>query len=188
MPIKTFSLSIAAGALMLSPALAQQDTEQRQPGDPPSAGLERQIDADLQMQGDFIVAQTPGHILGTGILGANAVTSDGENVGQIEDLLLDEHYRVVGLVLGVGGFLGIGERDIAIPIHAAAIVPAAEAEDVGVLEGGLLGEPAGDVVIEMTAEEIETAPEFVALEEMPPVNGTPPASPNGTPAGEPQVD
>lgn len=188
MPIKTLSLSIAAGALMLSPALAQQDSQQRLPIDPPSAGLERQIDADLQMQGDFIVAQTPGHVLATGIMGANAVTADGENVGQIEDILLDEHDRVVGLVLGVGGFLGIGERDIAIPIHAAAIVPAPEAGDAGMLEGGLLGEPAGDVVLEMTAAEIENAPEFVALKDIPPVNGTAPASPNGTPAGERQID
>jgi hypothetical protein len=189
MEIKWLTTSIAASALMLSPALAQQDTQDTQRmAPPPSAGLERQIDADLQMQGDFIVAQTPGHWLGSNILGANAVTSDGEVVGNVEDFLLDEHHRVVGLIIGVGGFLGIGERDVAIPLHAAAIVPGRQAEDGTVLEGGLFTDPVGDVVIEMTADEIEAAPEFVALEEAPAVNGTPPASPNQTPAREPQVD
>lgn len=189
MQIKWLTTSIAAGALMLSPAFAQQDMQDGQRMDPPpSAGLERQIDADLQMQGDFIVAQTPGHRLGAEILGANAVTSDGENVGTIEDVLLDEHHRVVGFVISIGGFLGIGERDIAVPLHAAAIVPARAAQDRGLLDGGLFAEPVGDVVLDMSADAIEGAPQFVALEEAPPVNATPPASANQTPAREPQVD
>lgn len=189
MQTKWLTTSIAAGALMLSPAFAQQDMQDGQRMDPPpSAGLERQIDADLQMQGDFIVAQTPGHRLGTQILGANAVSSDGETVGNVEDFLLDEHHRVVGLVVSVGGFLGIGDRDIAIPLHAAAVVPAPAAQDRGILDGGILAEPVGDVVLDMSAAEIENAPQFVALEEAPPVNDTPPASANQTPVREPQVD
>jgi sporulation protein YlmC with PRC-barrel domain len=47
------------------------------------------------------------------------VYSAGEDVGKIEDLLIDrEHAAVTGAIISVGGLLGIGEKRIAIPITA----------------------------------------------------------------------
>jgi len=162
---------IVASALTLPSAFAQQAIQDGQRMDPPSsADRTRKINSELQMQGGFIVAQTPGHQLGTEILGADAITTDGENVGRIEDFLLDEHHRVVGFVISIGGFLGIGERVIAIPLHATNIVPAGAEQDRGLLDGGLFTEPAGDVVLDMSADEIEGAPQFIALDETLPVD------------------
>lgn len=189
MPVKRLPGLIAASALMLPSAFAQQAVQDGQRMDPPpSAGLERRIDAELQMQGAFIVAQTPGHRLGTEVLGADAVTSGGENVGRIEDFLLDAHHRVVGFVISTDGFLGIGERVIAVPLHATTIVPARAAQDTGLLDGGLFAEPAGHVVLDMSADEIEDAPQFVALQETLPVDDGAPGSANQTPARELQSD
>ena len=39
-------------------------------------------------------------------------------VGDIDDVLLDKSGRVTGLVLGVGGFLGAGEKDVIVPFTA----------------------------------------------------------------------
>ena len=45
-----------------------------------------------------------------------AVYDLGNNkIGDIEDVLLDRDSKVVALVIGVGGFLGIGEKHVAVP-------------------------------------------------------------------------
>jgi sporulation protein YlmC with PRC-barrel domain len=39
-------------------------------------------------------------------------------IGDIEDVLLDKSGKVTGLVVGVGGFLGAGEKDVIVPFAA----------------------------------------------------------------------
>jgi sporulation protein YlmC with PRC-barrel domain len=39
-------------------------------------------------------------------------------IGDIEDVLLDKAGKVTGLVVGVGGFLGAGEKDVIVPFTA----------------------------------------------------------------------
>ena len=39
-------------------------------------------------------------------------------IGDVEDVLLDKTGKVTGLVLGVGGFLGAGEKDVIVPFTA----------------------------------------------------------------------
>ncbi|MDO5658176.1 MAG: PRC-barrel domain-containing protein [Paracoccus sp. (in: a-proteobacteria)] len=42
-----------------------------------------------------------------------------ERIGRVHDLLLDADNQVVALVVGVGGFLGIDEKYVAIPLADA---------------------------------------------------------------------
>jgi hypothetical protein len=48
------------------------------------------------------------------VLGSSVVNENGEEVGKIEDLVVKDeaHYAV----LSVGGFLGLGEKNVAIPL------------------------------------------------------------------------
>jgi sporulation protein YlmC with PRC-barrel domain len=39
-------------------------------------------------------------------------------IGDIEDVLIDKDAKVVALVIGVGGFLGLGEKHVAVPYDA----------------------------------------------------------------------
>src|ERR1700752_949799 len=39
-------------------------------------------------------------------------------VGTIDDVLVDKSGKVTGLVVGVGGFLGAGEKDVIVPFTA----------------------------------------------------------------------
>jgi sporulation protein YlmC with PRC-barrel domain len=39
-------------------------------------------------------------------------------IGDIKDVLLSQDGRVNALIIGVGGFLGMGEKDVAIPFSA----------------------------------------------------------------------
>ena len=55
----------------------------------------------------------------TAIIGDNVVNRTGENLGKIEELMLDlEKGRVAYAVLTFGGFLGMGEKLFAIPFEA----------------------------------------------------------------------
>ncbi|MFV8834055.1 PRC-barrel domain-containing protein [Aquisalimonas sp.] len=46
----------------------------------------------------------------------NAVmsTTEDEEIGSISDLIIDQDGSIVAVVVGVGGFLGIGEKDVAL--------------------------------------------------------------------------
>ena len=39
-------------------------------------------------------------------------------IGEIEDVLLSPDGKVSALIVGVGGFLGMGEKDVAVPFSA----------------------------------------------------------------------
>jgi hypothetical protein len=43
-------------------------------------------------------------------------TADGESIGKVDKLVTNNSDHTVYAVVGVGGFLGIGEKDVAIPI------------------------------------------------------------------------
>ena len=48
-----------------------------------------------------------------------AVYDPKENkIGEIDDVLIDKDGRITALVIGVGGFLGVGEKDGAVPFSA----------------------------------------------------------------------
>jgi sporulation protein YlmC with PRC-barrel domain len=47
------------------------------------------------------------------------VYDKGQNtVGKIDDLLIDKSGKITALMVGVGGFLGMGEKDVALPFSA----------------------------------------------------------------------
>lgn len=48
------------------------------------------------------------------LIGASVRTTDDDEVGSVSDLIIDENGQVVAIVVGVGGFLGMGEKDVAI--------------------------------------------------------------------------
>lgn len=48
------------------------------------------------------------------LLNANIKNSANETVGDISDLLIDKSGKVTSVIVGVGGFLGIGERKVAL--------------------------------------------------------------------------
>jgi sporulation protein YlmC with PRC-barrel domain len=43
-------------------------------------------------------------------------------IGDIEDVLVDKSGKITALIVGVGGFLGAGEKDVAVPFSAVKSV------------------------------------------------------------------
>lgn len=50
------------------------------------------------------------------------VTADWAEIGDVEDLVISEAGQVLGVTVDVGGFLGIGERTVLVPIEDLRLV------------------------------------------------------------------
>jgi sporulation protein YlmC with PRC-barrel domain len=48
------------------------------------------------------------------LIGMSVTNNVGESIGDINEILLSKEGKVVAVVIGVGGFLGMGEREIAV--------------------------------------------------------------------------
>src|ERR1700754_1116015 len=51
------------------------------------------------------------------VVGLSVYNDKNESVGSINDLLTDKNGKIVAVVIGVGGFLGVGEHLVAVPFE-----------------------------------------------------------------------
>lgn len=51
------------------------------------------------------------------LIGVNVYNDNNEKIGEIEELIVDKSSKVENVVLGVGGFLGMGEHYVAVPME-----------------------------------------------------------------------
>jgi sporulation protein YlmC with PRC-barrel domain len=55
-------------------------------------------------------------MMASNMIGTTVYSNNNENVGDINDIIIGKDGRVQGVVIGVGGFLGLGEKDVLIPL------------------------------------------------------------------------
>jgi sporulation protein YlmC with PRC-barrel domain len=56
------------------------------------------------------------------VVGLNVYNDSNESVGSINDLLMDKNGDIKAVVIGVGGFLGVGEHLVAVPFDKVKFV------------------------------------------------------------------
>jgi sporulation protein YlmC with PRC-barrel domain len=56
------------------------------------------------------------------VVGLNVYNSSNESLGSINDLLTDQQGNIKAVVVGVGGFLGVGEHLVAVPFDKIKFV------------------------------------------------------------------
>ncbi len=94
-----------------------------------------------------ILAQEEATILGKDIVGQTVYAPDKVKIGNISDLILSKDGKAVeGFVIGVGGFLGIGEKSVALKFDRLQISPEAN----GVLH----------LAMDIKKDELTNAPTF----------------------------
>ena len=60
------------------------------------------------------------------VLRQNVYNPNGDAVGSIDELIIDPHSgQIQQVVIGVGGFLGIGEKRVAVPFNQLTVKPVA---------------------------------------------------------------
>ncbi|MCH8531875.1 MAG: PRC-barrel domain-containing protein [Saccharospirillum sp.] len=48
------------------------------------------------------------------LMGSNVRASDNEDIGSVDDMIVDSDGQIVAIIVSVGGFLGIGDREVAV--------------------------------------------------------------------------
>jgi hypothetical protein len=56
------------------------------------------------------------------LIGLDVYNEQNEKIGDINEILLDKSGKVGGVVIGVGGFLGVGQRDIKVEMSKLKFV------------------------------------------------------------------
>ncbi len=92
---------------------AYAQTAPTSPTSPPSAAPTREaapVDRTVST-GDFNVSgdMAAGSLIGTKVRNANK-----ESIGKIDDIYLDKDAKVTVVVVSVGGFLGVGSKDVGV--------------------------------------------------------------------------
>lgn len=49
------------------------------------------------------------------LIGSTVYNDANENIGDINEIVLGKDGKIAAVIIGVGGFLGLGERDVAVP-------------------------------------------------------------------------
>lgn len=146
--IRTLLASTAIATLVATGAYAQMA-----PTTPAQPGAAAPAEAPM-------VKQAEGH-LASKIIGEtvyNGTGDDAQNIGSVNDIVIGPDGQIEAIVVGVGGFLGIGQKNVALEFDLAQIVERDNDEWI---------------VVETSQEALEALPEFdLAAYEFGPADGT----------------
>jgi sporulation protein YlmC with PRC-barrel domain len=80
------------------------------------------------------------------ILGRQVLSSAGEDMGRVIDIVVDRNGQVRAAVIDFGGFLGVGNRKVAIDWNALHFAPTGSKYD--------------RITLELTRDQVKAAPEY----------------------------
>jgi sporulation protein YlmC with PRC-barrel domain len=120
--IRRLMIATAVSGLALSTAWAQAPSPSPSPSTSPSASNGTESKAgSLQM----VPEQKPDQWLASKFMGTDVIGADGKKIGDVSDILFDKSGKIDALVVGMGGVLGIGAKDIAFTMASFQVIPGA---------------------------------------------------------------
>jgi len=134
--LKKLMITTASLALLTSAAIAQAP-DQTQPAPPAATTSKAQV----------ITEQKPDQLLASKLKGTNVIGSNNEKIGDVSDVLFEKDGKVLAYVVGVGGFLGIGAKDVALSPASFQVMPANDKDSM-------------KLKLAMTKDELKNAAEF----------------------------
>ncbi len=143
--VRNLLATTAIAALMTTGALAQDDMQSNETMNKPLFNSEQ----DNMMESDTgFYAADKTQILASDLLGKsvyNGAGDDADSVGDVNDVLMGPDGEAEAVVIGVGGFLGIGEKEVAVDFERISWVDR---------DGSRW------LIIDSSKEELEGAPAF----------------------------
>ena len=100
--------------------------------------------------GGYLTVQSADQISARTYMGQSVYNGQNESIGSINDLILQKQGGVVAVVVGVGGFLGMGQKNVAVPFDK---ISAAQNAQDGTIK----------LTTTETADALKAAPEFKTL-------------------------
>jgi sporulation protein YlmC with PRC-barrel domain len=98
----------------------------------------------------FVTQQAANEWLARVFIGQAVHNATGETVGDVNDLVFDRKGRINSVILGVGGFLSMGEKSVGVPFSALTFNVGKNGERV--------------IVVALSKEALVKAPQFKASE------------------------
>jgi sporulation protein YlmC with PRC-barrel domain len=96
------------------------------PSAPPAQSPPMATPAPASKPADTAAATKPasqsGQWRASKLVGLNVYNDQNEKLGDISEILLDKSGKVEGVIIGVGGFLGMGQRDIKVEMSKLKFV------------------------------------------------------------------
>jgi sporulation protein YlmC with PRC-barrel domain len=74
----------------------------------------------------FVTTQNPDQWLASKFKGTDVVGSDDKKIGDVSDILFDKDGKIEAFIVSVGGFLGVGSKDVALAPTAFQVIKGAE--------------------------------------------------------------
>jgi PRC-barrel domain. len=105
---KQITAGLIGSALLASVAFAQTPTATTDRANTAPAAA-----SDSSFQGDWRASK---------VVGVSVYNDNNESLGSINDLLMDKSGNIKAVVIGVGGFLGVGEHLVAVPFDKIKFV------------------------------------------------------------------
>lgn len=122
-------------------------------------GMSAGASAQTAAGGAVINQQQTGEILAEDIIGTAVRNAQNENIGSVSDLILDQNGQLKGAVISVGGFLGIGDKKVAVP-WSAVQVRAADTPASGSASGAATTSQDPVLMVNMSKDELKSAESF----------------------------
>ena len=135
--MKTFATIASIAAVMAAPAFAQEATTPSTQT-PPAATAPAPMPAATLSAGDVSAKE---------LLRLSVKNAANETVGDINDVMIGKDGKISAVIVGVGGFLGLGEKNVALPFEELTL-----ATDTN---GKLAASTSA------TKESLQSAPEYV---------------------------
>lgn len=114
--------------------------------------------------GAYLTEQSATQISANDYIGSAVYTSTNESIGSVTNLILEENGGIVAAVVGVGGFLGLGAKDVAVPMDKLTVT-----RDT---QNGTIR-----LTTTETADSLKAAPEFVTMKDKASGSTAAPAAP-----------
>ncbi|MCC8981741.1 PRC-barrel domain-containing protein [Bradyrhizobium acaciae] len=119
MLIKSIFAGVAGSALLATVAFAQAPTDKNDKMAPaasttsPAPAASTSATSPTEFKGNWRASK---------VVGLSVYNDKNESVGSINDLLMEKGGTIKAVVIGVGGFLGVGEHLVAVPIDKVKFV------------------------------------------------------------------
>jgi sporulation protein YlmC with PRC-barrel domain len=106
----------------------------------------------------------------------NVYDPSDNKIGEIQDVLIDREGKATAFIIGVGGFLGIGEKDVAVPFNAVRMTTKGDNKHYLVMN------TTKDAVKDAKGYKYDRSNMAWMPEDAPATTGTPAPAPRTTPA------